>query len=176
MCLSAYQSKLKGRAPLPRVDANTFLNSSKSIDPDPSLRDGSVETLQSTSASDLHVEKLEGNQIIGVRPLQKCLKDCEIVPRNQIMVGLISHFEEYRELIATNFCKVFAGGNRVDKGLSVQETKKIKDQRRVIMSVLLALTECGYSQLSVDLFRMRLESTSPFPRFTFWTSYCFLYG
>jgi hypothetical protein len=67
------------------------------------------------------------------------LKDCEIVPGNQITVGLISHFEKYRELIATNFCKVFARGNGVDKRLSIQETKNIKDQRRVIM-VLLALT------------------------------------
>jgi hypothetical protein len=91
------------------------------------------------------------------------------------MVGLISHFEKHRELIATNFCKVFARGNGVDKRVSIQETKNIKDQRRVIMIILLAITECGYSQLSVDLFRMRLESTSPFPRFTFWTSYRFLY-
>ncbi|CAG8780238.1 2870_t:CDS:1, partial [Acaulospora colombiana] len=35
-------SKLNGRASAPNIDAKTSLNSLKSIDPDPSLRDSSV--------------------------------------------------------------------------------------------------------------------------------------
>jgi hypothetical protein len=63
----------------------------------------------------VHVEILEGDEVIRVRPLQQRLKHHEILPRHQTTLGGIRDTEQDGKLAPTDFRQVLGGSDGFDK-------------------------------------------------------------
>jgi len=97
----------------------TFLNSSNVIVPELSLWGTSGYTWPLSEGerrkAHVHVEILEGDEVIRVRPLQQCLEHHEIFPGHQTTLRGIRDTEQDRELASTDFRQILCGSNGLDE-------------------------------------------------------------
>lgn len=115
---SSHQSKSKGMASGLMLALKAFLNSSNVIVPELSLSGTSRYTwsLRTESGGDcIHVEILEGDEVIRVRPLQQRLEHHKVFPGDQTTLGGIGDTEQDGELASTDSRQILGGGNGPDE-------------------------------------------------------------